>query len=439
MRRTGITMLMAVVAMITLAIPAATGASSFDWKKYSGTTLNFLADDNPVGVLLKKHAPEFTALTGIRVNVLLFSEQQFRQRLTTILQAKSDQVDVFMSLVSLEGLLYRRAGWYADLTPLVHDASQTAPDYDFSDFGAGVARSSAVNGQLTGIPVNIEGPVLYYRKDVLAKCGLTLPKALSQIETAAAALKKCVPNMVPFATRGLAPALPYTFSNFLHNFGGAYLTGAGRSALATPPTLKAIAYYATLLKEYGPPGVVNYSFPQLTALYGNGQAVMSFESSNEFGKVVATPGRAQDTGVTVLPPGPAGSFPTVIGWELSVSAFSAHKEAAWYFLQWATGRQMEVTLGLEGLAPPRTSPWKAPAFVNWLAAVPVRREWAAALATLSRTGTGQVGPNILLQPQARQIIGNAVDSVILGQATPQTAAAGADQQIDKLIQQSESK
>jgi len=435
MNRNRIAVLTAAVAMIAVTATAASSAPAFDWKKYSGTTLNFLADDNPVGQLLKEHAPEFTTLTGIRVNVLLFSEQQFRQRLTTVLQAKSGDVDVFMSLVSLEGLLYRRAGWYEDLNPIVHDPSRTAPDYDFSDLGAGVVRSSIVNGQLTGIPVNIEGPVVYYRKDVLAKCGLTPPKALSQLATDAAALKKCVPDMTAFASRGLAPAVPYTFSNFMHNFGGTYLTGAGRMALSSPPTLAAISYYASLLKDYGPPGVVNYSFPQLTALFGNGQAVMSFESSNEFGKVVAAPGRAQDTGVMVLPPGPAGSVPTVIGWELAISAYAAHKDAAWYFLQWATSKQMEVTLGLEGLAPPRTSPWHAPAFVKWLNAVPVRREWADALAAIARTGSGEVGPNILLQPQARQIIGQAIDSVILGQATAQNAAASADQQIDQLIQQ----
>jgi len=415
----------------------ATGAAAFDWQRYSGTTLNFLADDNPVGVALRNHAAEFTAQTGIHVNVLLFSEQQFRQRLQTVLQAKSDEVDVFMSLVSLEGLLYRRAGWYADLTPYVHDPSRTAPDYDFADFGAGVAKAAVVNGVLTGIPVNIEGPVLYYRKDVFARCGVTPPQSLLAIAGAAAAIKQCQPNMVPFSSRGLAPAVPYTFSNFLHNFGAKYLTDAGKSNLSSPLALHALDAYATLLKDYGPPGVVNYSFPQLTSLYGNGQSAMDFESSNEFGGVIAPAGRAQDTAMMPLPPGPAGSTPTVIGWELSISQFSRHKDAAWYFLQWATSKQNQVTFGLGGLAPPRISPWSAPAFVQWLNALPVRNQWAATVATLAKTGSGEVGPNILLQPQARQIIGNAVDSVILGQATAKDAAAQADEQINKLIQQSQ--
>jgi multiple sugar transport system substrate-binding protein len=82
--------------------------------------------------------------------------------------------------------------------------------------------------------------------------------------------------------------------------------------------------------------------------------------------------------------------------------------------------------------------WSDPKFVDWLNQAPVRKQWADVLSVLSKDGSSILAPQILLQPQARQIIGQAVGSVILGQATAQAAAKSADTQIDALINQSKS-
>ncbi|WP_455382050.1 ABC transporter substrate-binding protein [Salinispira pacifica] len=451
MRRTALVLLVLVIGL-TVGISAVwaggqkeapksqsvpTPPESFDFKRYSGQTIEFLANNNPVGQLLQKYSSEFTDLTGIKVNISLYSEQQFRQRLQTIFQAKSNEVDVFMSLVSREGSLYSKAGWYSDINKFVNDKSLTSPDYDFADFGSGVIKSKTVNGMLTGIPVNIEGPVLYYRTDILKKLGFDPPKTLADIEKIASVVKQKEPNMIPFATRGLAPALPYTFSNFLHNFGGEYVNAQGMSNLSSPEGVKAIDYYAKLQREYGPPGVINYSFPQLTAVNSNGQSVMTFESSNEFSKVMESGAREKDTSIMVLPSGPGGSTPVVIGWELCISSASDKKNLAWYFIQWATSKDMQVKLGLDGLAPPRTSVWNSPKFQDWLNQADVRKQWANALSELSKTGSSVLAPQILLQPEARQVIGESVGSVILGQASAADAAKSADEKINALIKQSE--
>jgi multiple sugar transport system substrate-binding protein len=416
------------------AAPAASAA--FDWKRFSGTEIHFLANNNPVGQLIQKYAAEFTELTGIKVTISLFAEQQFRQRLQTIFQAKSSEIDVYMSLVSREGDLYHKAGWYKDLKPLLADKSITWPDYAFDDFGKGVINAGVVSGSLTGIPVNIEGPVLYYRADILSTLGIAPPKTLDELQAASVKIKERRPDMIPFASRGLAPALPYTFSNFLHNMGGDYVNAQGKSNLSSPEGVRAIEFYAKLLKDYGPPGVINYSFPQLTAVNSNGQCVMTFQSSNEFSKIMEVTDRTKDTQIMVLPPGPKGSVPVVIGWQLSMSPNSQKQPQAWYFLQWATSRAMQTKLGLEGLAPPRTSVWQSKEFTEWLAAVPVRKQWAEALTVLSTTGSSVLAPQIILQPESRQIIGEAVGSVILGQATAAEAAAKADGLINELIERS---
>lgn len=410
--------------------------TEFDWKRFDGDRIHFLANNNPVGQLLQKYAAEFTSLTGIRVEVSLFSEQQFRQRLQTVMQARSSEIDVYMSLFSREGQLYDAAGWYLDLFPLLNDPLSTSPDYRVEEFGQGVFNAGVLDGKLTGIPNNIEGPVLYYRADILKELGIAVPKTLDELKAAVIKVHAAKPNMIAFASRGLAAAAPYTFSNFLNNLGGSYVDNNGNSNLSSRENIEAIKLYTDLLRDYGPPGVINYSFPQLTAVNTNGQSVFTFQSSNEFSNVMENPARQTDTNIIALPAGPAGSIPAVIGWQLSVSPHSTKQKQAWYFLQWATSREMQTKLAFEGLAPPRSSVMESKEFGAWLDELAVRRQWANALNELSSKGSSVLAPQIILQPETREVIGNALGKVILGEATAEKAAADADVEINKLIERS---
>lgn len=446
MRKTH-TILLVLLALVLFASPLwAAGAqeqasakqlTEFSWKNFDGDKIHFLANNNPIGQLFQELAPEFTEQTGIEIEVSLFAEQQFRQRLQTVMQAGSDEVDIFMSLVSREGDLYNAAGWYLDLFPLLNDSTITAPDYDVDDFGAGVLNAGVIDGKLTGVPNNIEGPVLFYRADILKELGIAVPNTLDELRAAVVKVKRERPDMIPFASRGLAPAAPYTFSNFLHNFGGEYTDDNGKSNLSSKEGVAAIAFYADLLKNFGPPGVINYSYPQLTAVNGNGQSVFTFQSSNEFSKIMQNTERLKDTEIIPLPPGPGGSTPVVIGWELSISPHSTKQAQAWYFLQWATSKAMQERLALKGLAPPRTSVMDSETFGAWLAEEPVRQQWGAALNVLSSTGSSVLAPQIILQPETREMIGQAVGKVILGEATAAQAAAEADARINEVIARSE--
>lgn len=418
------------VALAAVGFAANASAEAFDWKKHQGETITFLANTNPIGNSIIKYKGEFEQLTGIKVKVDPYQEQQMRQRLVTVMNAQSDEIDLFMSLPSREGLQFAKAGWYAGLNDVMKGA--TADDYDFPDLSPAMVKDATYQNQVMGIPLNVEGPVLWYRKDVLDKCGVALPKSLAEMEGIATQLKKCDPAITPFVSRGLKPAAPFTFSVFLHNMGGHYMSQR-KSQMCSTAGQAALGLYGRLLKDFGPPGVVNYSFYQISALYKDGRAAMAFESSNELHNMMEGGARAKDTGVALLPPGPGGSHPTVIGWTMSISAYSKHKEAAWYFLQWATGKEMEKKLALEGIAPPRASIAQAPQFKAWIDQEPVRKEWIEAINELSRTGTSEVGYPIVANPASREFIGQAIDEVLLGQKPVAQACADADRALDALI------
>jgi multiple sugar transport system substrate-binding protein len=405
-------------------------AQDFNWKKHQGTTITFLSSNHPWANAALKHKDDFEKQTGITLKVDTYQEQQMRQRLVTVMNAKSDEVDLFMSLPSREGKQFAKAGWYADLNPLL--AKSTHKEYDFKDFSAGLVNAETHDGKLSGIPLNIEGPVIYWRKDLFAKCGVTAPRSLDDLLPLAQKLKACDANVVPITTRGLKGAVPYTFSAFLHNAGGNYLNKDRKSNLCSKEGQAALALYSTLLKDFGPPGATNVNFYQNSSLYREGKAAMSFESSNELRSVMDGGARAKDTGVMLLPRG-ARSQPTVIGWGLSISAHSKKQEAAWLFVQWATSRTMQEKLALDGIAPPRTSVANDPDFKAWIAAEPVRAEWIAAINEANRSGTSEVGYPIVANVASREFIGAAVNEIVLGQKTVAQACADADKGLNELI------
>lgn len=416
-------------AGLALAAQAAV-AQSFDWKKHQGETITFLANNNPLANALLKYKDDFEQKTGIKLKVDSYQEQQMRQRLVTVMNARSDEVDVFMSLPSREGMQFAKAGWYAPLNELIK--SSAAADYVFDDLSPSMVKDATYDGKVTGVPLNVEGPVLYYRKDLFSKCGVSLPKDLTGLPDVAAKLKACEGGVTPIASRGLKPAAPFTFSVFFHNMGGQYIKD-GKSQLCSKEGKEALKLYTTLLKDYGPPGVVNYSFYQISSLFKDGRAAMGFESSNELRNVMDGGARLKDTGIAVLPAGPGGSHPTVIGWTMAISAHSKKKEPAWYFLQWASSKAIEEKLALEGIAPPRASVASAPEYKAWIDQEPVRKEWVAAVNELGRTGTSEIGYPIVANPASREYIGQAVNDLLLGQKDVDTACADADKQLDALI------
>jgi multiple sugar transport system substrate-binding protein len=429
------TALVATAAALLVTSPAAQ-AQGFNWKQHDGQTVNLLLNNHPWSQAMRDMSGEFTAKTGIKLRVEIFNEEQFRSRLTTMMQAKSSDFDVFMSLKFREGAAWDKAGWYANLTPLLNNPAATAPDFNFTDFGEALRKGETVNGKLVGLPINLEGPLFYWNKDIFAKCNVAEPMALEDIPEAAAKLKACSArgDATVWAARGVRGAIAYAVSAFIYNSGGDFATPDGKTGLCQPNTVKGVEMYANLLKDYGPPGATNHTFTQVIEMLGQGRLAMTHESSNEFPNVMKFPGRSSDIGLKVLPKGKATgiSKPIVFGWGISVSNYSTKKEAAWMFLQWATSVEMQTRLVKNGVAPPRSSVFNGPEFKAWTAELPIRQSWANALVEISKTGTSVSFPPTERIIEAREIVGGGVQKVFLGQASARDAMCQVDADVAKL-------
>lgn len=419
-RRHGLCTAVAIVALLLTAC----GAGSRDSRELTVVFVN-----TPWARAITKHLPEFEKETGITVKLQQYAQQQARNKVFISLATGSSSPDVFNILPSNEGLKWQEAGLLQDLQGYLNHAPAS---YRAGDLTKTALDASRLNGHLVGIPVNVEGPVVYYRKDLLAKYDVPVPRTTKQLVAAATKIHHRSGGEYVTATRGLSPTLPYVFGNFLHNEGLQW-SHHGKPTFDDPRATQAIRDYVAIAGKAGPRGVVNNGPVQNSALMASGKAAFMVDSSNELDSVAGSESKVGNRlGIIPIPRSSAGSHPTVLSWNLGMSKYSQHKSDAWRFIQWATSPQVTRKLARDGVAPPRDAPWQDPKF-RAMYTTTAQRQWIDAVREIVKTGTGKVGPPVRDQDTARRLIGDEIDKVILGKETEEEAARNVQQGLQPLF------
>lgn len=382
--------------------------------------INLVISNHPWQRGIEPLISDFEEETGIKVNVQTFAEQQARDRIQLNLSSRSDAMDVFMTLPSREGPLFSNSEYYEPLDSYLEEAPE---EYEAEDFSEAAFEGMIFNDQVMALPINVEGPVLYYRTDVFEELGLEPPSTVEELLDVAETIDAERDDVIPVTLRGAAAALPFTFGPFLHGNGGSWTTNGGPN-FEDPAAIRAIDEYATLAREYGPDGVINYSFTESSNLFAQGGVAMEIESSNELNSLIDPSNSTvpDEVGVVPMPAGTEGSVPTVLSWGLAMSASSNNKDEAWEFMQWATSPEVQLQLTEADIAPPRDGVAAHPQYLESLDS-PVLQQWSEAVQDLQENGNTEVGPVGENAPAMREVVGNAIGRAILGQASPEEAAA----------------
>ncbi|WP_165368183.1 ABC transporter substrate-binding protein, partial [Phytoactinopolyspora endophytica] len=346
-------------------------------------SLNIILNGNPNGNALADIADQFSEDTGIDIEVQVLSEQQMRDRVQLNLQSQSSEMDVYMTLPSREGPLFAASGYYEPLDDYLASAPE---EYDADGFAPAAMDGMTIDDEIIAMPMNVEGPVMFYRRDVFDDLGIEVPETIDELLAAAETIEAEGDGITPVTLRGIADTVAYTFGPFMHADGLTW-TSDGVPTFEDPRAHEAIEQYATLARDYGPPGVINYSFNESTQLFASGEVAIELESSNLFPNTVDPENSvvADDVGVANIPGGPDGSTPTILSWGLTVSPFSEQQDAAWEFVQWATAPEAQLTMAEDGIAPPRSSLFDDPTYQEILD-TEAEQEWRDALIYIQENG-----------------------------------------------------
>jgi multiple sugar transport system substrate-binding protein len=399
----------------------------FNWKKFAGQTINIAIAKQPWSDFIAPKIPEFEQLTGIKVKFEVLPEDQNRQKLAIAFSSGRGDIDVFGSQRHQEGAKYFAAKWYEPLKPYLANRSITAPDFDFADFAPQPLNDVTIGGEVVGIPLYTELQTMIYRKDLLQQAGLKVPETLDELEAAAKKLTDKSKGQYGICMRGKGAATTTIYSGILHSMGGSWVDTKGDPAFTTPEAIKAFEYYGRLAREYGPPGATNYHWLQCQSLVAGGNAAFWTDSNVFFGPLLDPKKSAVSDkfGFAMLPAGSAGRKPAGGGWFLSIYSKSAHKDAAWYFLQWAISKDNALKAQLAQIPTARVSAWNSDEFKKSDKAPDLTR---ATLDTLKLPGTPSWGPPFVAVGEIRDVLGGVVIVAIEG-GDVKTAAAKANEQI----------
>ncbi|MCX5906606.1 MAG: sugar ABC transporter substrate-binding protein, partial [Deltaproteobacteria bacterium] len=387
--------------------------SGFNWKKFSGAKIRFVNNTHDWSTeLIPKALPEFEKLTGIKVQWEVLPENQFRQKLTLELNSSPDSVDGFMSLPSWDGLAFYRSGWYEPIERYVKSADLTNPDFDFADFSPSCVQIATIQNTLVGVPLYPEVQVLYYHKEKFKEKGIKVPQTFEEFAAAAEKMYDKNANFAGYVSRGDGIQAVYTLAPFVFGMGGRWLDEKGRPDLASEAFIKALDLYGSTLRKYGPPGIAGQTWAQNQVVFGMGNAAMNTDSSN-FISTYEDPKKSKlagKVGYAPVPRGPGGLRSSLIAWCLSIGSKSKNKEAAWYFIQWLSSKEIVTRQAKMKMPVGRESVRKGPEFQSNMS-----KEWLDVFdKELPTAAVNQANPLVVQVPETRDAIGKAIVSVMQG-------------------------
>ena len=140
-------------------------------KPLAGKTLNVFMFDHPYPRALKELLPQFTELTGIKVEMDTPGFLVYNQRADLELSTGSGAYDV-MALTFIFSGKWIGAGWASRLNDfLARDAA-----VDPADFLSGAMAPMKSGGDVFALPFVAESTLMVYRRDVFERAGLKPPR-----------------------------------------------------------------------------------------------------------------------------------------------------------------------------------------------------------------------------------------------------------------------
>lgn len=347
----------------------------FSWDMASGAQIKVLLNQHPYAEALIKKIPEFEALTGITVEHAVTPEENYFDKVTTSLNSRSGDPDVFMT-GAYQVWEYAPPGYIEPLEKYIDDPNLTSDEYNFDDFYKGIVgalRWDLVPGHPTGVgsqwalPMGFEQYTLAYNKRIFEERGLEPPTTMEELKALCVELNefdgKGTYALALRGTRNWATIHPGYMTTFANYGAKDYEIEDGKlvSKVNSPEAVKMTEDWIEMIETGGSPTWSNYTWYQAGADLGAGKAAMLFDAdvveyfqnpegaSQEAGNIAWVP--------APLPEGQDSLNSNLWTWALSMNAESKNKVASWLFIQYFTGPEYQLWSVLEADAvnPPRMS------------------------------------------------------------------------------------
>jgi multiple sugar transport system substrate-binding protein len=310
--------------------PASAGASTGS----GGTakTITVFLIPSPTEDAIKARIPEFQTQTGITVKVVDAPYDDAHQKMLLSFQAKQGAYDVvqfdnpFLAPFASQNAL-------TDLGP--YTAKSTA--YDIADFVQPLQDYNKYNGVSVALNLSTEPFILWYRKDIYQKLGLSVPTTWDQylsnaqkIQATGTASGQVIANN--------SSVNSWWWLQLLWSYGGDMTDASGKATVNTPQAIAATDYMKSLL-AVSPKSAITATGDDATTLFTT-QDVGQMINYSGYYPVITDPkaSKVLTTFDTAVIPTGVANITQLTGWNIGIPADSKAKDTAWQFLEWLLGK-----------------------------------------------------------------------------------------------------
>jgi trehalose/maltose transport system substrate-binding protein len=328
-------------AAVAYPVPKVPNAAAIK-AKYGGQSITFIGDSVGGGHQRDTAlATEFTKDTGIKVKVVphpAASDAAYSQ-LARAFATHSSSIDVAMIDVVWPGAF---APFLVDLKPkLGSQATMHAQ---------GIIKNDTINGKLVAMPWFGDFGMLYYRTDLLKKYGYSSPPTtwtdlFAMAKKIQDGERQTNPNFSGFVFQGNAyEGLTCDALEWIASSGGGNFIDYGKVTINNPKAAAVLNMFRENIGVTTPRGVTTYQEGEAQTAFTDGDA--AFERNWPYAYSLNEAKGSKVAGKFAVAPLPHGanggnSVATVGGWQLAVSKYSKHQDAAIEFVRYMTSAPVE--------------------------------------------------------------------------------------------------
>jgi len=337
-----------------VAAGKATAADERAARGLAGGTVNLLIPAEGADKGVRDKLGEIKKRFGLNVNVTALAVGPLIQKLDQSVKAPTGTYDA-ISVLGFTVAQFVGGGYFTNLTPYV---KKLPAGYGYpSDFAKGeldyLSYFNIAKQQFGGstpylIPGLYAGPIiLFYRKDLLRKAGISVPTNWAQYLAAARKLNgNGIAGNTMIAKSGDVSMFLVDWYTRFASQGGKLMSGSPQAKnftprLNSPQGVAALEHMVECVK-YSTPGVLSYDFTISTDAFSAGKTAMMLMWSTIAGPVYnsKTSKVAKQVGVAVCP-GVGSLRGTIVrgGWGMGIPKNAKNKDGAWTLITYLCSRE----------------------------------------------------------------------------------------------------
>ncbi len=419
-------------------------SAKINWRQAEGQEITVAVIPASYFVNLIEIAPQFEALTGVKVRFDKVPPGQIRQKSMLDLSSKGAQYAT-SATDPMYYPLYVANKWVDALDRYLDDPTLTDRSwFAYDDINRGWREADSVAGKPYGIPYDGEVTVQVYRKDLYAAKGLKPADTLEQYVQNAAAVHDPGNRVWGAALRGFAGAGQnmYIYPSIFRSYGGSWTSG-NRIVVNSQEAVAALEWYVNLLSKYAPPAVRNWNWPDIADAFSQG-TLGSYIDAHSSAAVLNNPEKSKvigKIGFARWPKGPSGKRVTSIwnwGFPINAALSEEAKRATWLFITWAASAETQARTSWKFAGPTkrsgvnRSSLWRNADFTALMRASGDNFVEAAS-ESLEQDTDVDWRPRVPQWPAIGDTMATAIQSALVGQKGAKEALDEAQTRIDQVM------